>query len=52
VNLKEEKNMSIEKLIIEMQKRHENLTEIFQKIYISDEEHSSDEVFTNVAQHV
>jgi hypothetical protein len=52
VNLKEKKNISIKKLTIEIQKRHEDLTKIFQKIYISDEEHSSDEAFVNVAQHV
>jgi hypothetical protein len=49
VNLKKEKNMSIKKLTIEMQKQHENLTKKFQKIYISNEEHSCDEASINVA---
>ena len=41
-NLNEHESMSINIINFEMQKRHENLIEIFQKIYISDEENKTE----------
>ena len=38
VDLEEEESMSLEDLTKEMQRRHEDLTQVFQKVYISDEE--------------
>ena len=38
VDLEEEESMSLEDLTNEMQRRHEDLTQVFQKVYISDEE--------------
>ena len=38
VDLEEEESMSLEDLTNEMQRRHEDLTQVFQKVYISDKE--------------
>ena len=43
VDLEEEESMSLEDLTNEMQRRHEDLTQVFQKVYISDEEDANND---------
>ena len=38
LDLEEEESMSLEDLTNEMQRRHEDITQVFQKVYIRDEE--------------
>jgi hypothetical protein len=52
LDLEEHESMSVESINLEMQKRHEDLVEVFQKVYISDEEGEEDEEVRDVTTNV